>query len=369
MVLTVHSAAEVGYRMKADAELFRVLVDGVLDYAIVMLGIDGRVMTWNRGAKRVYGYTPEEIVGVHFSELCSEADVAAEKPHAELAASLSLGRFEDEGWRLRKGGSAFWANVVITPLSESPSDSQPFAFAMVTSDLTDRLKLDDDFAHANDRLRALASHVSAASEREKKRVAREIHDVLGQELTGLKMDAAWITRRLSRPEPADLAPLLQRLREMTKQIDDCVRTVRRIATDVRPTVLDDLGLAAAIDLQVRAFETRSGIAVDLSLPEGDASVNPDHATALFRILQEVLTNTARHANSSAVKVALVQQPGLLTLEMHDNGRGITDLELADAKSLGLLGIRERVALIGGFLDIRGKAGIGTSVTVRVPVPA
>lgn len=349
--------------METDAALYRFLVDGVLDYAIVMLEINGHVRTWNCGAERVYGYTAEEMMGVHFSILCSAADVAAGKPQAELRASLSQGRIEDEGWRLRKGGAAFWANVVITPFSDSSPD--PVGFAMVTSDLTERRQLEDDFARANERLRALASHVNSATEREKGRLSREIHDVLGQELTGLKMDAAWIARRLGRPEQQDV--VLQRLREMTKQIDGCVQTVRRIATGLRPGVLDDLGLLAAIDWQTREFETRSGISVVLSLPEEDLSMDQDRVTSLFRILQEVLTNIARHAGARTVQVSVREERGQLTLEMRDDGCGITELEATNPQSLGILGIRERVTLLGGILSIRGDTGAGTSVSVRIPV--
>jgi len=351
--------------METDAELYRFLVDGVLDYAIVMLEIDGRVRTWNSGAERVYGYTANEMMGVHFLNLCSLEDVVAGKPQAELRASLSHGRLEAEGWRTRKGGTAFWAHVVITPFSDSAP--QPVGFAMVTSDLTERRKLEDDFAHANARLRALASHVNSATEREKGRLAREIHDVLGQELTGLKMDAAWITRRLGRPEPLEVPAVLQRLREMTRQIEGCVQTVRRIATGLRPGVLDDLGLSAAIDWQVREFERRSGISVVLTMPEEDLAVDRERATAIFRILQEVLTNVARHANARTVGVVVDKQLQLLTLEVRDDGCGISDLEATSPRSLGILGIRERIAPFGGVLIVEGEAGIGTRVAVGLPV--
>ncbi|MEI9936897.1 MAG: PAS domain-containing sensor histidine kinase [Pseudomonadota bacterium] len=351
--------------METDAELYRFLVDGVLDYAIVMLEIDGRVRTWNSGAELVYGYASSEMIGVHFLRLCTGEDVAAGKPEAELRVSLSHGRLEDEGWRVRKGGAAFWAHVVITPFSDS--SPRPVGFAMVTSDLTERRKLEDDFAQANERLRALASHVNSATEREKGRLAREIHDVLGQELTGLKMDTAWITRRLGRPEPLAVAAVLQRLREMTQQIEGCVQTVRRIATGLRPGVLDDLGLSAAIDWQVHEFERRSGISVLLTAPEEDLDVDRERATALFRILQEVLTNVARHAGARTVSVVVTEELGLLTLNVRDDGRGITDQEATSSRSLGILGIRERVSPFGGFLAIHGEPSVGTRVTVRLPV--
>jgi signal transduction histidine kinase len=305
------------------------------------------------------------MLGVHLSTLSPATDGAAGKPQADLKACLELGRVEEEGWRLRKGGTPFWAHVVITSFCDS--SPRPVGFAMVSSDLTERRKLEGDFAQANARLRALASHVNSGTEREKGRLAREIHDVLGQELTGLKLDAAWITRRLSSSEQPEVLAVLQRLREMTKQIEGCMQTVRRVATGLRPGVLDDLGLSAAIDWQVREFEKRSGISVVLSMPEDDLSVDRQCATTLFRILQEVLTNIARHAGARTADVAVLEEHGLLTLSMRDDGRGISELQAVSSQSLGILGIRERVALLGGSLDISGAAGLGTRVTVKVPV--
>ncbi len=351
---------------QAGAERIRLLIEGIRDYAIVMLDTDGRVTSWNTGAERIYGYSTATAMGAHVSRLYLSEDTAVGKPQAELQAGTMQGRYEADGWRLRKGGVRFWANVVVTVLRDV--SARPVGFAMVTSDLTDRRKLEDDLVQLNERLRALASRVNSATEEEKGRLSREIHDVLGQELTNLKMDAAWITRRLTRIAAQDGDAIAVRLQAMIRQIDGCVQTVRRIATGLRPGVLDDLGLVAAIDWQVREFQSRSGITIEASLPVHDLVVDRERATALFRILQEVLTNVSRHAKARCVHVTLHVDGLSLVMAIRDDGCGITEAETTNLASLGILGMRERAALFGGAVDICGAPSEGTQVMIRIPVP-
>jgi PAS domain S-box-containing protein len=353
-------------REQFDSERMRLLIEGIRDYAIVLLGLDGRVKSWNPGAQRIFGFTAAAAIGMQVSRFYLSEDDIAGKPQAQLQASTVQGRFEDEGWHIREGGVRFWANVVFTSLRDTAE--QPAGFAMVTSDLTERRMLEDDLVLVNERLRALASRVNAATEEEKGRLSREIHDVLGQELTNLKMDVAWIARRTPRSDAPEATDLAERLQSMISQIDGCVQTVRRIATGLRPGVLDDLGLVAAIDWQVRDFQRRSGINIESSLPEIDITVDSERATALFRILQEVLTNIARHAKARAVSVTLAADDSCLVMVIRDDGCGISEIQATESGSLGILGMRERAALFGGSLDIRGAPGEGTRVMIRLPVP-
>ncbi|HYU16246.1 MAG TPA: PAS domain S-box protein [Candidatus Acidoferrum sp.] len=350
----------------ADAECYRVLVDGIADYAIFLVDGEGRIATWNAGAERITGHPADAAVGQHVSRVYLEEDVRARKPAAELHAAAAQGRFEADGWRRRRDGSRFWASTVVTALRDGAGGL--LGFAVVARDDTERRLHEEALGAAQDRLRALAAHVDAAAEREKARLAREIHDVLGQELTGLKMDIAWIGRRLAAAdrEPAG-SGIRDRLAAMGGQVDGCIQTIRRIATGLRPTLLDDLGLAAAIEWQAREFESRSGLTVEVSLPEDDLSVERERAAALFRILQELLTNVARHAAAHQVRVRLEQTERCLVLEVADDGRGIDQAERARSGSLGILGIRERVAAFGGTLELRGGPGRGTTAVVRVPV--
>jgi PAS domain S-box-containing protein len=215
------------------------------------------------------------------------------------------------------------------------------------------------------RLRTLAIHLQSVREEERTQLAREIHDVLGQELTGLKMDAAWVTRRLKQPEIAR-DTVIDRLNTMGLSIDSAITNVRRIATDLRPGALDDLGLVSALEWQAREFERRSGLSVRFVAPTDEVSVERDLATAIFRIFQELLTNIARHAEAHAVDVSVVVTADRLALEICDDGRGICEADLLTSQSLGLLGMRERAAAFGGTFSIMGDLGRGTVARVDMP---
>ena len=212
-------------------------------------------------------------------------------------------------------------------------------------------------------LRALAARMQTAREEERARVAREIHDELGQALTAIKIDLTALLPNVL----ADPGPNLQRRQTIFRLLDEAIHSVRRIATDLRPGVLDDLGLVAAIEWAVDEFQVRTGIESYVSLPQADLALDAESATALFRILQEALTNVARHARATRVTVRLVQEHGNLSLEVQDNGEGIREEQLA-GRSLGVLGMRERAILLGGQFSIGSTPKNGTTVTVRLADP-
>jgi signal transduction histidine kinase len=217
-------------------------------------------------------------------------------------------------------------------------------------------------------LRALAARIQAAREEERTRAAREIHDVLAQELTGLKMEVAWLSRQLTEPTESWKPPVLQqKLGSIQGLIDTAIRSVQRIAADLRPAVLDSLGLCAATEWVAGEFQKRTEIRCEALVRNHDAELDRDRATALFRILQESLTNISRHAQATKVGIRLWQEAGEVALTVFDNGRGIAPEALKDARSLGLLGMRERAALLGGQCTIRPQAGGGTLVEARLPI--
>ncbi|MFQ5841654.1 MAG: sensor histidine kinase, partial [Thermodesulfobacteriota bacterium] len=230
-------------------------------------------------------------------------------------------------------------------------------------DIAERKRTTEKLRHSREQLRNLARYLESVREVERTRIAREIHDELGQALTGLKIDLSWLTSRLS----ADQTFLIAKTESMSRLVDKTIRTVRRISTELRPGVLDDFGLAEAIKWQVQEFETRTGIKCNLTLPAQDISLDRHRSTSVFRVLQEILTNVARHANATEVNVAFRNEAGNLKVEVRDNGRGITESEISDTKSLGLLGLRERVSLLRGEFNISGIKGKGTTITVRVPL--
>jgi len=212
-------------------------------------------------------------------------------------------------------------------------------------------------------LRLLSAHLQQAREEERIRIAREIHDELGQALAGLKMDVAWLQRTLDR-QAASVAPKLE---DMSRLIDTTVQMVRRISAELRPSLLDDLGLAAAMEWQLDEFRERTGLECVFHSNLEDSALNADSATAVFRIFQETLTNVARHAQATRVVVALEESLETLTLRVQDNGRGITEADIGKAKSFGLLGMRERVHLLVGEIDIQSVPGQGTTITIRIPL--
>jgi len=225
-----------------------------------------------------------------------------------------------------------------------------------------REQAEEEQRHSLKQLRALAARLQTAREEERTRVAREIHDELGQALTAIKIDLTALLPTAA----VDPGSNLQRGQTVFKLLDEAIHSVRRIATDLRPGVLDDLGLVAAIEWAVEEFQTRTGIESLVSLPDADLALDALSATALFRILQEALTNVARHAQATRVTVRLAQEHGDLSLEVRDNGRGIQEEQLAGGRSLGILGMRERAILLEGEFSIGGTPENGTRVRVRIP---
>jgi signal transduction histidine kinase len=199
-------------------------------------------------------------------------------------------------------------------------------------------------------------------------MAREIHDQLGQVLTCFKMDLAWMNKKLHTPDQAARIELLLKIKAMKDTIDNTVQVVRKISTELRPGILDDFGLPAAIEWQAADFQNRTGIQCQLNTIPEDLELEGRASSGIFRIFQELLTNIARHADANKVSVSLKKKKGVVTLEVQDNGRGITERESHKANSFGLLGIRERVALLKGKFSIKGVPGQGTTVTIRIPHP-
>ena len=212
-------------------------------------------------------------------------------------------------------------------------------------------------------LRALAAHLQSVREEERTRISREVHDELGQSLTALKMDLGWLVKRL----PEDSGPLAAKIADMGELIDATIKSVRRISAGLRPQVLDDVGLIGALQWQAREFQMRTGIRCKSELPQEDIKLDQEHATALFRIFQEVLTNVGRHAKATRVDIELRPDSDQLQLRISDNGRGIDEAAARSQKSLGLLGIRERAQLFGGGVEIKGVRGRGTTITVSLPM--
>jgi signal transduction histidine kinase len=214
---------------------------------------------------------------------------------------------------------------------------------------------------SEEKLRRLAAHLVTIREEERAHIAREIHDELGQVLTGLKMEVTWLAKRLKEQ------PLLEKTDSICSLIDSTVQTVRKIATGLRPEVLDDMGLVAAVGWQAKEFQKRTGIRCRAKLPPETVRPQIDVATTVFRIFQEILTNVARHSRATRVDIDLDISDERVALVVVDNGVGIPDAELNGRKSLGLLGMQERALLFGGEVNLTGTPGHGTRVAVTIPI--
>ncbi len=242
-------------------------------------------------------------------------------------------------------------------------DGGQLAIMAVLRDVTQRKRSERELQNSREQLRRLSASLQSVREEEKTRIARELHDELGQALTGLKMDLAQLISRLQ-PVQVDV---VARARSMQSLLDSTVASVRRIATELRPLMLDDLGLVPTIEWLTHDFSQRTGVAVELALPTSDFDAGPALSTAVFRVVQESLTNIARHANAGKVSVSLSVSPTDVELGVRDNGIGISESAAGGNKTLGLLGMRERAVMLGGTFIIDSTPTTGTSIAMTIPL--
>ena len=232
---------------------------------------------------------------------------------------------------------------------------------LIASDLSEVKRAEQELRASGEQLRSLAARLLSVREEERTRIAREIHDELGQSLTAVKMDVAWLAGRL----PPGNSQTRERVAGTLQLADDLIKCVRRISTELRPGILD-LGLAAALEWQAQEFQTRTGIVCTLQLLAQEVVIAPNVSTTLFRIFQETLTNVARHAGATSIEVILEKEGDHVSLRISDNGRGFDQADPSLPQSLGLLGMRERAAMLGGEVNISSAPGKGTSVTAWIP---
>jgi PAS domain S-box-containing protein len=360
---------------------FRLLVEAVQDYAIFMLDPAGNVASWNAGAERIKQYKAGEIIGKHFSQFYPEEDVRNGKPQWELVIAQQEGRFEDEGWRLRKDGSRFWANVIITAVRDS--SGKLVGFAKVTRDITERMEtkqaLEREVAerrvaqnelHKSERsLRELSLHLLRTQDEERRRIGRDLHDSLGQYLAVLKMkldSAASLVGRNDELAATDISECIRLTHESIKE----VRTVSYL---LYPPMLEEMGLKSAIPWYLDGFSARSGVKTTFTAETDFGRLSRDSELALFRVLQESLTNVHRHSESKTAAIRLTMREGMKILEIEDEGKGIprqvleqSGLDWMGALGVGVRGMNERMRQLGGRLEIVSKKERGTIVRAILP---
>jgi PAS domain S-box-containing protein len=343
-------------------ERLRLPVETVNEYAIFMLDISGNVVNWNTGAQKMKGYSADEIVGRHFSIFHRAEDIAASQPAAMLAAAVRDGWVESEGWRVRRDGSTFPANVVITAIRDASGTL--YGFAKVTQNLTGRKRVSE-----LEQLGRLTANLQAAREEEQARIARELHDDLGQQLTALKMALARLESQLDDSGANTAGVVESHTQDMHRLIDTTVVSLRRIATGLRPIALETLGLIPALESLIDEFTQRYRIAVKADIQTSGIDLSEAAEVAIFHIVQEALTNVARHAEADEVVIELGRGGRTYILRIEDNGQGSTHGAFFKETSFGLLGMRERVHRLNGTLSIDSAPGCGFRIAIAFPLVA
>ena len=353
---------------KSDASEARLdaIVDSAMD-AILTVDAAQRIVLFNHAAEQMFGVRRDDVLGSPLDRCIPQRFRGAHRAHVEKFGhtGVTSRRMGDTTtlWALRADGSEFPIEASISQAGEPGSRF----FTVILRDITLRKQNEDTMLRQQQELRELSARVLEAREEEKTRIARELHDELGQLLTALKMDLAWLRERL--PEAG--TELAARADGMSALLDRTVSSSRRIAADLRPLMLDDLGLAEAAQWLVEDFGKRSGVRLEMRVPEQAEfdALAKGAATAVYRAIQESLTNIARHSGAKNAWVLLAQENGEVLVEIEDDGRGVTPGDLAKASSLGLKGMRERIAYYGGSLEVARAPRGGTRLRVRMPLPS
>ncbi len=335
--------------------------------AIWDLNVETKIVWWSTGIQKLFGYRPEDV--------SPSVDWWRERLHPEDKDRVTreLERIADSGTRTWAGHYRFrrqdgsYASVLDRGYIIHDAAGKPVRVVGGISDISERRRAEEMLESSRRQLQALTARLQSGREEERANVARDIHDDLGQVLTAIKMNLDWLERSLDeRGEGTALNPLLERVVESAEMTESAMKSVQRIATDLRPDVLDHLGLADALRQEASRFQQRGGITCELDLPPGRLNLPKPVDTAVFRVFQEALTNVGRHANATLVRIRLQADAEQVVLQVEDNGQGIPPEATADSRSLGLQGMRERASVLGGEVTISPITPSGTRVVLRLP---
>ena len=338
------------------AAQLRLLIESVADYAIYLLDSAGRIASWNAGAERIKGYAAAEILGRSFALFYPPEERALGRPAEMLARAMCEGRATAQGWRVRKDGSRFWADVVLTALRAPGGELT--GFAKVTRDLTEQRR-------AELAQQSLTRRLVQVEETERRRIAAELHDRVGQNLSALNINLDIVLGALGGDAPDNL---LMRLHDSLALVDATAQTLENVMADLRPPLLEEYGIGAALSWYAEEFARRAAIEVEFEdlAPERNRSLRREAAVALFRISQEALNNVAKHAHAHRVLVRLEADEDDMLLTIRDDGRGFDPKSDARASRLGMRTMRERVVAADGTLELDSAPGKGTTLRARVP---
>jgi len=349
--------------LRQTRNLLHGIIEGTLD-AFYMKDKQGRYLVINPAGAHLFGKNVEEIIGKSDEELHSPENM-------EQILDIDRQVMEIGGAKTYELAIQVTGSMRVFLFTKSPyrnHSGEIIGLVGIGRDITDHQRSAENLENSRAELRALSARLQSVREEERMRIAREIHDELGQVLTGLKIDVVSLAKKISEPDTlTDWSLVKSKTQSIANLINNAILTVRKISTELRPGLLDAVGLMAAIEWQAKEFEKRTGIKCKLIMPNSSIVLDEDRSIAIFRIFQEILTNVTRHSQATEVSIKIENRKAYLFLEARDNGRGIKASEFSNPKSLGLLGMRERALLLGGEVSIRGIQGKGTTVTLRVPL--
>jgi PAS domain S-box-containing protein len=327
--------------------------------AIVASDAEYNLTAWNKAAEELYGWKAEEVLGRKGLEivLTEWPGVDAEEMRRVIARE---GSWRGEATQARKDGTRIPVEISSIVLRDAKGKIK--GFVSVNRDITEHKRIEEELKHSRDTLRNLSMHIEETREKERAKIAMNLHDDLGQKLTALNIDLGWLTQKLSGLQPE----ILDKLSVMSELLLDSIQRIRLISSELRPAILDDLGLAEAARWQLEEFEKRTGIHCELTITPEEFYASPEVSVVIFRTLQEILTNIARHANATSVRIDLAGDEKAISMTVIDNGRGIKRAEINNPMSLGIIGMRERIKSSGGSFHIEGKEGKGTKVVIEIP---
>ncbi len=340
----------------ASEEKYRLFFENSLD-GILLTNSEGEIYAANPAACEIFGMTEEAICTGGRQLILDESD-----PNwaAFIEERSHTGKAKAELRHFRKDGTVFLAEVASVKFKNAAGEIRTNT---IIRDITERKRVEAEVQESYEQIRRLTAHLQNVREEERTHIAREIHDELGQQLTVMKMDISWMKKKINTGDVTAVPPKMDELMEI---LDGTVASVRRISTELRPSLLDDIGLIATIEWQAESFSKRTGIPVKLSIAN-ELQIPSQHATGLFRIFQESLTNITRHANASQIVIHLDNNPNEFILQIEDNGVGFDKKQTVKTKTLGLLGMKERALMMKGEFLIESKPDNGTKVEVRVPL--
>ncbi len=365
---------EIAERKRAEEALshqtsiLQSILDSMAD-AVIVVDAEGKLLLFNPAAEQIHGMSPTDAArdesmgryGLYLPDMVTPYPAnklpLARVLHGEVADAVEI------FVRHPNAPKGIWVSANARPLNGEDGVLQ--GGVAVIRDITASKLAEQELRSSREQLRNLSTYLESVREEERTRIAREIHDELGQAMTALKMDLSWLSKRL----PKDQEPLVEKSKSMSKLVDMTVQTVQKISAELRPGLLDDLGLVAAIEWQAGQFRERTGIECEAALDPDSISLDRERSTMFFRILQEALTNVTRHSQATKVKIGLIKRERKLMLKVRDNGKGITKSQISNAKSLGLIGMRERVRPWRGEVKIRGVQNKGTILVVSMPLEA